>query len=319
MKKLNNILLLTILLCSISSCDDILEEDITNDVVEVNTPKEGTVIEGNTVQFLWQNLEGADKYRLQVITDNQLKVVDSLLPKTELAYNLDPGNYQWRIRAENFAYKTAYTFPVNFTVEETTDLSGQSVALQSPSDNLYTNTAITIFNWKPIKVAEHYSFQLIKKANGGEQAVFQDDDIKTSSITLEASLLAEDAEYLWKVKAINTTSETAFAERTFYLDTTVPNQPTLSSPNDKDTVAPSTVTFNWANGVDPGNIKSTITNTLEIATDNNFNNIVHTASTINNSLQYEFTSKDTYYWRVIAKDKASNKSDYSIIRSIIVE
>lgn len=309
----------TLFLALLCACDDILEEDITNDTVQIIAPVSNASIEGNTVLFLWQNIDGADNYRIQITNEELTSTIDTLVSNTELKYTLNTGNYQWRVRAENFAYQSTYTFPVNFSVKETNDLSGQSVALQSPSENLYTNTAITIFNWDAINTAEHYNFQLIKKTTTGEQTIFQETNIMSNAITIEASLLDEDATYMWRVKAVNTTSESAFSERSFYLDTTVPNQPSLSEPANENTVSPSIVTFNWTNGSDTGAVTSEITNTLDIATDNSFNNIIHSENTVNNTLQYEFATPNTYYWRVVAMDAASNKSDYSTIRSIIVE
>ena len=163
-----------------------------------------------------------------------------------------------------------------------------------------------------------YSFVLAKKLSG-EQTIFQQAEITSNSLNIDADLLDEDAEYLWKVKAVNTVSETPFSVRSVFIDTEVPNQPILSMPEDQATVSPSAVTFNWANGTDSGNIQSLITNTLEVSTDVDFNTVIHSASTTNNSYQYEFTANDTYYWRIKALDAANNVSDYSIVRSIVVE
>ncbi len=318
MKKLNNIVLLSISLILLFSCDDILEDDITNDSVVVTAPLNGAVIEGNTVQFTWESLESVDSYRIQVIDNTQIRVVDSLVTNTVFNYNLDQGNYQWRIRGENFAYSSAYNFPNNFSVEQSNDLEGQVVNLQTPSGNFYSNIPVTIFNWEKITAADSYDFQIIKKLNG-EQGVVQEPGITENSINVDGTLLNEDAEYIWKVKAINSSSETEFSQRSFFIDTQAPNQPTLSVPNDEHTIGASTVTFNWINGADTGNVKSSIENTLEISTDSNFGTILQSIETENNSAQYEFTNLNTYYWRVKAKDIAGNESDYSIVRSIIVE
>ncbi len=318
MKKLNKIIILSIGIMFFFSCDDILEEDISNDSVLVSLPLSGAIIEGNNVQFVWESLEGADNYRVQVINSNQIRTVDSLVSATVFSYNLDSGNYQWRVRGENFAYSTAYNFPIDFTVKESNDLGGQVVNLQTPSENFYTNAPITIFNWEKIGAADTYDFQIIKKLNG-EQGVFQDTGISENSISIDGTLLDEDAEYIWKVKAINSLTETEFSQRSFFIDTQAPNQPSLSTPNDEHTIGASTVTFNWTNGADTGEIKSNITNTLEISTDSNFGTIFHSVETENNSVQYEFTNLNTYYWRVKAIDVAGNESDYSIVRSIIVE
>ncbi|MEP1490163.1 MAG: hypothetical protein ABJK28_17220 [Algibacter sp.] len=317
MKIINNTFLVAILLLLSCACDDILEDDITNDNVQIAFPIEGSLIDGNVVQFSWQDLDGADNYRLQIIKSNQLLEVDSLITANTFDYTLSPGTYQWRIKGVNFAYETAYIFPINFSTQSSSNLTDQDVALLSPSIDLYTKNINTIFTWSKLASATSYNFELIKNL-GGEQTIFQQADILSGTLTLEASLFDEDAEYIWKVKALNETSETTNALRSLFLDRVIPSQPGLTSPTDQDTVT-TTVTFNWTNGADSGNVKSSITNTIEIASDVDFNTITHSETTSNNTVQYEFTSTGTYYWRVKAIDAASNTSDYSIVRSIIVE
>ncbi len=318
MKKLINTLPILLIFLTFFTCDDILEKDITSETIQIISPVEGVTITGNTVQFSWQELEGADHYRIQILKQNHVYELDSLVSTTTFVYPLNTGNYQWRIRGENFAYETVYTFPIAFSVEESEDLSNQSVVLKTPSENFYTNGQSVVFTWNALGTADSYAFELIKKLNG-EQTVFQQSDIAGTSVSLDATTINEDAQYLWKVKGVNATTETPFSERSFYIDRVVPNQPSLSEPTDQKTIAISNVTFNWTNGTDTGTIKSTITNYLQIATDIDFNAIIHTANTSNNSLQYNFTTVDTYYWRVRSIDASNNQSDYSAVRSIIVQ
>lgn len=317
MRKLNNIILLAIIPILSLSCDDILEENITNDIIQIVTPQDGEIIEGNTVQFSWQNLDGADNYRIQVIKSNQVYELDSLITTNTFVYILEPGTYQWRVKGKNFAYETPYTFPANFSVIESSDLSNQNVALLTPSDNFYTNSPNFNFTWSPVNSTISYDFEIVKSLNG-QTTVFQQSEIAETNISVDENVFDEDAEYIWKVKAVNANSETEYAERSIFIDRVVPNQPTLISPEDQGTSS-LTVSFNWSNGADSGNVQSTITNTIEIASDIDFNSVVHSASTVNNTYQYVFSTPETYYWRIIAKDEATNQSDYSIVRSIIVQ
>lgn len=318
MKTLNKILLLLIISTLVISCDDILEENITNEMVHVISPSEGTNVKGNTVQFNWEPLDGADEYRVQIMNNNQSLEVDSLInSKTNFSHILSSGHYQWRIRGENFAYTTPFTFPVKFSVETSEDLSNQSVALSTPSSNLYTNNTNFIFTWEMISTAKTYGFELIKNLNG-EQTLIQQPELSSTNFKVEPDVFDEDAEYIWKVKAANETSETAYSQRSLFIDRVAPNQPALASPSDGGATT-KTVSFNWANGADSGNVKSAITNTIQISSDIDFNNIINTSNTGNNTYQYVFINSGTYYWRVKATDAAANKSDFSIVRSILVE
>ncbi|RED45644.1 fibronectin type III domain-containing protein [Seonamhaeicola aphaedonensis] len=316
MKTINSIVILS-LLGLILSCDDILEDEITDDNIQIVFPLEGNIIEGNVVQFSWRPIEGADNYRIQIIKRNQVLEVDSLITQNTFQYTLNPGTYQWRVRGENFAYQTAFTFPVVFSSVASDDLTDQSIVLLSPSEQIYTNNIINFFSWEKLANTTSYRFELIKKL-AGEQTIFQETNITTENITVKHSLFDEDAEYIWKVKGLNESSETNYSQRSVFLDTEAPNQPSLTSPSDQDTLT-SSVSFNWTNGTDPGNVNSAITNSIEISSDANFNTIVHSEDTTNNTVQYDFNTTGTFYWRVKAKDAANNQSDYSNAWSITVQ
>lgn len=316
MKKPINYLIL--LLClGLFACDDILEEDITDDIIQLISPTNGQAIEGNTVNFSWQVLDGADDYRIQILNANQSYVLDSLVSTNSFVFNLNPGAYQWRVKGENFAYETQFTFPVNFSVEASDDLTNQTVILQTPSNNLYTNDTDIIITWSSLTTAEHYNVAVVKSLNG-QETVFEEANVLSTTFNLPTEVFDVDAEYIWKVKAVNSTSESPYSQRSIFIDRNAPNQPTLVSPTNQQTTT-SNVTFNWTNGTDTGNVPSPITNTIEISTDTNFNTITHSATTSNNSYAYEFENTGTYYWRVKSEDSAGNMSDYSTITSLIVE
>ncbi|MHA7843652.1 MAG: hypothetical protein ACX93I_10055 [Winogradskyella sp.] len=316
MKKTIKILSL-IAIISYYACDDILEEDITDDSIQITYPLEGTVINGNNVQFSWQHLDGADDYRVQVLNDNQIIIVDSLVSENQLTYPIDEGNYQWRVKGENFAYETEYTFPVNFSVDISEDLTNQNVILSTPSDNLYTNNTNITFTWNPLVNADSYTFEVLKN-NNGQTTIYQESEIANTNSNIDSALFDIDAEYIWKVKAVNNGSETPYSERSVYIDRVEPNTPVLNTPIDNSTNS-SLVTFNWSNGTDTGNIQSSITNTIEIATDINFNSILLSDDTQNNTYQYNFSNIGNYYWRVRAYDSAGNESDNSITRILTIE
>lgn len=115
MKKYLSILPLGIL-CTLMACDDVFEEDITEDQVEVSNPLEGAMIMADSLQFRWGNVQGADSYRIQVMDDRQIIVLDSTVLQPSYIYPISAGAYEWRVRAENFAYVTNFTPFLGFTV-----------------------------------------------------------------------------------------------------------------------------------------------------------------------------------------------------------
>lgn len=315
MKKINRYLLIVIVV-AFYSCDDVFEDDISDDIIQIVSPLEQDIIQGNTVLFSWQNLDGADDYNIQVINDFQQVEIDSTVSSTSLSLVLNSGDYQWRIRGKNFAYETQFNFPVNFSVETSENLDNQSVVLLTPSSDLFTNDPENIFTWTGISSADSYDFDLVKHLNGGQETVLQISDITETSFSPDAAIFDVDAEYIWNVRALNDTSETPFSSRSLFIDREVPNLPTLNSPLDNEISNEFTVTFNWSNGTDTGNVQSEITNTIEIASDIDFNSIIYTTATTNNSSQYTFGAAGIYYWRIKAIDAATNESDFSIFRTL---
>jgi hypothetical protein len=293
------------ILCSflLISCDDILEENLTDELVTPVTPTEGSTIINNVVNFSWEPLDGADDYRLQLVnpSNGSVVVLDSLVTSTSFQYPLDPGSYQWRVRGENFAYQTAYSFPINFSVEASSDLTNQSIILNTPSDDFYTNSTNILFTWNALAFADSYTFELVKNLNG-QTTLIQQTGITNTNFSVNANLFDVDAEYIWKVKAINASSETMYTSRSVFLDRQAPNQPSLVTPTADEIITGTTVDFNWTVGQDSGNIQSEVRSILEIAQDANFNTIIESYTISNgNAQQVNFASTGTYYWRVQTK------------------
>lgn len=312
MKTINR-LLFVVLAIVLYSCEDIIEEDITNDNLTIVYPKNNEQIESNVVNFQWESLKGADKYRLQVFSESQNMVLDSLVNKNNFTYPLTAGKYQWRVRGENFAYETAYTFPASFTLIATTDLSKQQVQLAFPQADLYTKETSFTFSWTALSAAEYYVFQLIN-VTSGNLLVLEKSDLTGSSFTLPVGTITEDGQYLWKLKAVNSESETEtpFATRTFYVDRVVPNQSQNLLPlNNSIHIIDSPVNFTWTVPADTGVVISPVTYVIQIASDQNFTNIIQTAPVPNPEYIYTFSSIGDYYWRVKTVDKAKNESNYS--------
>lgn len=301
------------------SCEDILEEDITNAMITVNYPLNNEEIESNVVNFQWSELDGADNYRIQIFSTSQNIVVDSIVSTNYFTHSLNPGAYQWRIRGENFAYQTAYTFPINFTLVETDDLTNQIVQLISPSAGLYTQNTTPIFSWGNLNAAEYYTFELLNVTNGNE-IIHQEQEISGTSFNLSPGIITQDAQYEWKIKAINSESESQYSTRTFYIDRTIPNQPQNIFPANNTIVdINEEIEFEWSVSDDPGSITSSLSYIIEISTNQNFNNLILSSSTVTTDFQYTFVSEGDYYWRVKAIDLAANSGSYSLYFKVTVE
>ncbi|MDP5201883.1 hypothetical protein [Flavobacterium sp. DG2-3] len=304
MKTLNKILLISLSLF-IFSCDDILEEDITNDIVQVISPTKDAVVESNVVNFKWNSLKGADKYRVQVYEYDQVLILDSLTTKTNLTLPLAAGSYIWRVRAENYAYQSTYSFPSNFSTNIPDDLTNQQVILLTPDSDKYLNFTNITLNWEQLDNATSYSVRVVNTVTG--QEVYPQTDLTDTYLTLDLPELA-DGNYEWRVKAKNAETETRqYAAKRFNVDTTAPNQPKNSLPADNATQTVNTAaSFTWTIASDIGNIKSPISYVVEIATDIDFTSNLQTLNSNTTTLSYTFATAGTYFWRVRAVDVAGN-------------
>lgn len=305
--------LLALTLFSLVACDDILEEDISDENIQIISPLDGTEISSNAVTFRWHEVDGADDYRIQVFSASQNMVLDSLVSGSNFIYAMQPGDYQWRVRGENFAYHTDYTFPVSFTVFESDDLTSQHVFLSNPSDNFYTNNGAMVFVWQSLAAADNYDFQLVNVTNS-QTIVNSQENLTNTSLSLPSSVINNvNAEYQWKIRAKNSTSQTAFTSRTFKFDNVLPAQSQNSTPANNSTVTANTeISFTWTAPADSGVIQSPISYVIEIATDNTFSTILQASDVATNSASITLANTGDYYWRVKAKDLAGNVGNYSV-------
>ena len=304
MKTINKIILIALAILTYS-CEDILEEDISDDTIQILSPVNNSNIESNVVSFKWNSLNGADKYRIQIYESDQVLILDSLTTKTSITLPLNAGNYIWRVRGENYAYESVYSFPSNFWTTIPDDLTNQQVILSSPDNEKFINFTNVTLTWEPLKNATTYRLRVVNTATG--QEVYPQTDLTDTSFTLDLPNLA-DGTYEWRLKAKNAETETKqYSARKFNIDTTVPNQPKNTLPIDNSTqTVNSSVTYTWSIATDIGNAKSPVTYIIEFASDVDFNSIVQTQYSNSTTLQYTFSATGVYYWRVRAVDGAGN-------------
>ncbi|SKC59291.1 hypothetical protein [Ohtaekwangia koreensis] len=94
------------------SCEDILETNISDDLVVLQLPADGFASSTANVTFWWNELEGASSYELLIVSPDYENptslVVDSLLTKNQFTMVLPIGRYQWCVKGVNEAYKTEF-------------------------------------------------------------------------------------------------------------------------------------------------------------------------------------------------------------------
>ncbi len=317
---------------TLNSCRDVFEKRLAGDEVTVIIPNDQDTLYSNTVHFKWEELDGADSYRLQIVSPEFSNIqtfnIDSLIEGDEIKIVLAPGQYQFKLRGENSAYESDYIKARSIYVDSVNDLTNQAVQLLDPVDNIYTNSMqLSYFGWQNLFSASYYVFQIRTGSNFESGSLIHEesniyginyDFYQSSGIELG------EGEYTWGIRAVNETSSSAFSARLLSVDTTAPNTPLLSSPANNFPSPTDQVTLKWSkNGSDPGIINSPLTSVVEISVgDSLFSN--GSTTVFNNltqdSLQYQFPNSGDYWWRVYLQDEAGNISHfYSDMSKLIIQ
>ncbi|WP_298900964.1 hypothetical protein [uncultured Psychroserpens sp.] len=118
---LKKVAVVLVLLC-LYTCEEIIAvEDISEMDLTILAPTNNATLDNTAINFSWQPIEFADSYQLQIATPNfetPLQFVeDTLLTGSSFTKSLLSNEYQWRVRAINSAYETAYTTQ-NLSIED---------------------------------------------------------------------------------------------------------------------------------------------------------------------------------------------------------
>lgn len=89
-----------------------------------------------------------------------------------------------------------------------------------------------------------------------------------------------------------------------------PSIPALLFPSNNMLCIDNVLLFDWEKSTDPDS--DAITYEVQVATDNQFSNIVHAASSKDTNREITLEKGEAYYWRVRAKDTKGDESEYSI-------
>lgn len=295
----------------LSSCEDIFEPNISSEVVELQSPADQAVVSRANIRFSWGKVEGARSYNLVLASPsfNQPEAVyiDTTIQATSAVLSLQPGSYQWRVKALNTAYETAFSAR-SFELDSTSSLTGSEVVLKSPANGIFTNKKTLVFSWEPIAQAERYIFQL-----NGETSF----DTITHAASITKKFPENSATYTWKVTALNATGLAVSPSRTFMTDFDAPAAPELLFPRADTTVFSWPVTLKWnraSNDVLQDSVflyasdRQTLVPGFPRSAETSFFSLSGTAT----------LEPGEYFWAVRSMDRAANFSGLTPKRRFVV-
>ncbi|MDH4471092.1 MAG: hypothetical protein QE487_00710 [Fluviicola sp.] len=324
MKKASFIAILGALVF-LGSCKDIIEKDISGDTPVVILPQVNDTVDVNPVHFKWEEMSGATKYHLEIVSpsfaDLEVYALDSIVTGTNFFFGLDSAEYQFRITALNAGYESKTSVPYTFWVGTSAGGSNNGgVVLDVPSQNAYLNETFDgQFKWINLPGTNTYTFELHKTNAFSGQLLDIADQLGSVSIFSLSGAQLDEGEYCWGVKSfLSNGNETAYTKRVFYVDTTDPGVATLVAPVSNTTASLSLnpdVTFSWTFPTNSGIIQSPLIARLQFSTTTNFSAIVATRNY--NSAQTSAAEDlnnlslpaGMYYWRIIVLDEAGNIGD----------
>jgi len=298
------------------SCDDIIEPSINNSQVQLEAPANQYTSTSYAINFWWDAVDHALSYHLQVVTPSFAApgnlVLDTVITGNKFSFTLNPGNYQWRVMAENGSSQTAFTTPRSFSVAATS-IKQQSVQLIAPANNYLTNQSPIVFQWSSLYGATQYRFEIDTNNFVNESAVISNTVIPGQQISFS---FPKDQIYQWRIRAENDTAQAQWsAINTITYDHTPPGQVSLSAPGDGLTVA-LPVSLQWNSVATASHYKLYV---FESDSTTLYNSTFPLAVT---TTSYSFnlgTSGSKIYWKVSAVDAAGNEGTASALRSFVLQ
>jgi hypothetical protein len=303
------IILVTLSLFILFSCEEILlEKDISNKEVVILAPMENAQFFSTGVTFSWEKLEDATQYHLQIAKPNFSSplqiVVDTIIASNSFTYQLNVGEYEWRIKGVNSAYETPYKSRF-FAIVSNEDFQSNTVILSKPDNNLITNAATQNLSWNTIIGATSYQVQIYD----GSNTIISD---QTTAVTNFNYAFPEGSLY-WKVRASNGPQYTLYSSRSILVDRTNPNTPILSSPLNASTTTVNDITFQWSRTPIAGSVEKDSIYVFSNSTLTTLKLKDEASSPLSKALE-----SGTYFWYVKSFDQAGNYSSRSNLFSFTI-
>ncbi|MEM9023005.1 MAG: hypothetical protein AAGB22_04650, partial [Bacteroidota bacterium] len=224
---------LLLALLPLVGCEEFLDEDLEDEVVDLISPAEELRLTNPNVAFFWRAVDVDDdlQYRLMIATPSfgqiQQLVLDTVIKRTQFETRLFPGKFQWRVQALNGSSNTAFSRRTLY-VDSTTNLGSFPLVLREPDNDFQTSTLRPTFRWELIPEAQQYSF-VIYKGDFLMGSPFTS-EVLTTEDAVQLSIDLEEGQYNWGVRGENLNTNTDYSQRSLWVDTTAPVVPVLADP-----------------------------------------------------------------------------------------
>lgn len=298
-----------------AACKAIMEPSISDRKVVLLAPADMTKSTSYTLSFWWEPVEDALSYNLQVVggSFNNIStlVADTVIRTNKFILNLKPGDYEWRVSAQNGSSQTQFSRPKSFTVL-LSSIKGQSVQLKSPPNNYITNQNTVGLEWSSLYGATKYLLQIDTNSFASESTLIYNQAIPGQQYTFT---FPKDHIYQWRVRAENDTAKADWSSVNVMLhDRTPPGPVNIIAPaNNQQVSLP--VSLQWSTVATATKYKLYVFKSDSVTAYNN------TFPAIMNATNYNFSSGvqgERIIWKVSAVDAAGNEGQSTTLRSFVL-
>src|SRR5690606_11613919 len=215
------------------------------------SPTSGSVGVSLPAVLVWQPVEGALSYRVQVtaVGGSGAVVFDGDVPGTSAEVGgLSAGAvYEWRVRALNAAGQGPWSEPWGFTVAPPPVVVPAAAILIAPQNQAAEVPLISSLTWAAVDGADTYRIQLWKD---GEDANKLLDEEEITDLSYAVSLPDHEAGYSWRVRAANVAGHGPWSDSwhftTVSAPVAIPETPNLIAPQNQAAEVPLISSLTWA-------------------------------------------------------------------------
>lgn len=304
------------LLLTCTYCSEVLEKSIAKQEVNLLAPGNNYQSSKYEVHFWFEPIDDALFYRLQVVSPAFDSiggmVLDTLINSSRFITTIDPGNYQWRVRAENGSSKTAFSEPRSFIIE-LSSIRQQKVTLISPAHNYLTNQNTINFKWGALFGATQYRLQVDTNGFADENKLVYNRIGASTDALLNFN---RDHVYQWRVRAENDTVQSVWSQiNQLTYDHTPPSKVVLTAPL-KEQMLSLPVSLQWNSVASARRYKLYVYKSDSTSLYNQQYPMILSAS------NYSFNQgnfNERIYWKVSAIDDAGNEGEASELRNFVLQ
>jgi uncharacterized protein YegP (UPF0339 family) len=284
-------------------CKDFIEPSLENRTVVLKAPADGSESNKYQVGFWWDPVEDALFYRLQIVTPDfgapVSLVRDTLVEgRNKIEMTLEPGKYQWRVRAENGSSVSKYVSS-GFIIHESA-LTEQRVTLIAPGSGYLSSAAGVSLSWNKLFGATEYLLQIDTENFQDETKLVYNQVISGDTYLFN---FPKDGVYQWRVRAQNEKETSKWSEtRIMTSDKTPPGIPAPQAPVKGAQVA-QPVSITWSAVATAKKYK------LYLYKSDGVTGYTGSPFTLNtNSYAFSLAQPgELVYWKVLAVDEIGNE------------